>query len=162
MATLKGRDITANISIDDIARPYRADSTLAGKSYHIGRWAREGVDKDGKPLPTLGFTCAPEVYKAFKIGNIEQITVVESSYDRKDPTTGTMVPTASATLVSWLTLDQVMALDKNETKLITSRTELVVAKAKSGVAEKHATFAAMKEFGLSMEEMEFLKQEAGA
>lgn len=143
--TLNGREVTANVSIDDLARPYKSTNpAFVGKSYHIGRWGK------------LGFTASPELYSAMKKGLVEQITLEESEYERQDAATGAKVKVASATLVTWQTLDQVLALDGNETKKIEAGTKLQVAKAKAEVTVKGAKITAMKELGLDGVEMKEL------
>ncbi len=140
--TLNGREVTANVSVDDLARPYKSTNPLfVGKTYHVGRWG------------TRGFNCSPEFYKAFKAGRVEQLTLEETTYKRKDDATGTESDVPSASFVTWLTLDQVIALDGNETAKIDAGTRLAVSKAKSKIAVKGAELAAMKEFGITMDEM---------
>lgn len=144
--TLNGREVTANVSVDDLARPYKSTNPLfVGKTYHVGRWG------------TRGFNCSPEFYKAFKAGRVEQLTLEETIYKRKDDATGIEVDVPSASLVTWLTLEQVLGLDKNETAKIEAGTMLAVAKAKSKIAVKGAELAALKEFGITMEEMKQLQ-----
>ena len=150
--TFNGREVADNINIEDMARPYKTTNpAFVGKTYHIGRWGK------------LGFNCSPEVYKAFKAGKVQRMTLEESSYERKDAEGNTVVDAAgkpvmvpSATLLTWLTLDQVLALDANETMLVEGGVKLLVAKAKAEVVVKGAKFTAMKDLGLDGAEMKEL------
>lgn len=150
--TFNGREVADNINVDDMARPYKTTNpAFVGKSYHIGRWGK------------LGFNCSPEFYKAFKAGNVQRLTLEESSYERKDAEgnpvlgpDGKVIMVPSATLLTWLTLDQVLALDANETKLVNGGVLLMVAKAKAEVVVKGAKFAAMRDLGLEDADMKEL------
>jgi len=113
----------------------------------------------------LGFNCSPEFYKAFKGGKVQRMTIEETTYPRKDAegnpvldTAGQPVMAEGAQLLTWLTLDQVLSLDANETLLIDGGTKLQIAKVKSEVVVKGAKFAAMKELGLDGAEMKQLME----
>lgn len=143
--TFNGREVADNINVDDVARPYKSTNpAFVGKTYHIGRWGK------------LGFNCSPEFYKAFKAGKVQRLTIEAGTYDRVNAETGATEKVPSATLLTWLTLDQVLALDNNETLLIEGGTKLAVAKAKADVVVKGAKFTAMKELGLDGAEMKEL------
>jgi len=145
--TFNGREVADNIDVDDVARPYKtANPAFKDKSYHIGRWGK------------LGFNCSPEFYKAFKAGKVQRLTIEAGTYSRVNAETGQTEQVPSATLLTWLTLDQVLAQDSNETLLIEGGTKLAVAKAKAEVVIKGAKFTAMKELGLEGDEMKKLME----
>jgi hypothetical protein len=140
--TFNGREVADNINVDDLARPYKSTNpAFVGKTYHIGRWGK------------LGFNCSPEFYNAFKAGKVQRLTIEAGTYSRVNAETGATEQVPSATLLTWLTLAQVLSLDENETKLIEGGTKLQVAKAKAEVVVKGAKFTAMKELGLEGDEM---------
>jgi hypothetical protein len=127
--TFKGMEVYSAITLQDNALPYRADSKLAGKSYHNGRWGNRG------------FTCSVEFYREFQAGNIKEFTISENTYERPNRETGEKEVVDSATLNGYVTFSRATNIINNESNFQT-------AVAKGKITANNATRVALTELGL--------------
>jgi hypothetical protein len=128
MATIKGsNDIYASINVLDDAREYGATTQRAGQKYYIGQW-------NGR-----GFTCSEEFYKAFKAGELQQVTLTETVYKRIDPVTNVEVERPSATLGGFLTKSQSISMLRGDKDLMVAQAQLdATTKVAGKIAERQA------------------------
>lgn len=136
--TLRGRDVF-KISVVDDPQTYGEDTKLAGKQYHIGRYA-------GK-----GFTCAPEFYADYKAGRIAEVTLSYNTYiskvdDPENPGEKMDVAREGWALDSYMTNEMLK-------QFLTSQKDIVQLEADLIVIEKKV----YKQIELSDEDVEALK-----
>jgi hypothetical protein len=89
MITLTGREVYSKIVLDSTER-----SDKNNNIYFIARYGKRG------------FTLRKDVFDDFKAGNIVELNLEESSYDREDPETGNISSVESLNYAGHLTKQQ--------------------------------------------------------